>query len=166
MADGTLELIDGHMRQEELSGNDVPCVVLDVSAEEADKLMLTFDPIGAMAAAGEAELSALVESTKFDEAELNVLIEKLSAEADKAAADGDAATGDADQGREIPEMELQPYEHYDYVLLLCRNTPDWEYLCEKLGLSKVNSSVVPVKKKVGLGRAVDASRLISLLRGK
>ncbi len=62
-----------------------------------------------------------------------------------------------------PEMELLPYEHYDYVIVLARNTRDWYALCERLGLKQVNASPVPGKRRIGLGRAVEASRLLKLI---
>jgi len=65
-----------------------------------------------------------------------------------------------------PEMELAPFEHYDYVVILARDTMDWEFICEKLGIEKVNASPIAGKKKIGLGRAVDAKKLIELLRDK
>lgn len=61
-----------------------------------------------------------------------------------------------------PDMELQPYEHYDYVVLLFRNTQDWEHACEMFGLEKVNASPVG-KKKIGLGRALDGARVLKML---
>ena len=49
LADGTLEIVDGHLRAETTPDADVPVLVLDVSEEEADKILATFDPLGAMA---------------------------------------------------------------------------------------------------------------------
>lgn len=47
--DGSLMLIDGHLRAEETPNTIVPVLVLDVTEEEAKKLLLTFDPISKMA---------------------------------------------------------------------------------------------------------------------
>src|SRR6185436_8468093 len=48
-----LELIDGQMRQEELSGLNpehvMPVLVLDVTAKEADMLLATMDRLGGLA---------------------------------------------------------------------------------------------------------------------
>ena len=62
-----------------------------------------------------------------------------------------------------PTMALQPFEHWDYLVVLCRDVRDWAFLTEKLGIEQVNSSPIPGKKKIGLGRAVPAERLIALL---
>jgi hypothetical protein len=42
--DGALELVDGHLRAEMTPDAIVPVLVLDVTAEEADKLPLTSTP--------------------------------------------------------------------------------------------------------------------------
>ena len=53
---GRLHLIDGHLRKEELGDSDVPVLVLDVTAKEADKLLATYDAITGLA---EIDLDAL-----------------------------------------------------------------------------------------------------------
>src|ERR1700675_312280 len=44
-----LPLIDGHLRAETTPDSIVPVLVLDVTEAEADKLLLTLDPLAAMA---------------------------------------------------------------------------------------------------------------------
>src|SRR2546426_5451099 len=46
---GLLEVIDGHLRVEELGDQEVPVLVLDVNEEEAKTLLATLDPLAAMA---------------------------------------------------------------------------------------------------------------------
>jgi hypothetical protein len=57
--DGMLTLIDGHLRKETVAG-DWPVLILDLSDTEADKLLLAFDPLGAMAEADGLKLKALL----------------------------------------------------------------------------------------------------------
>jgi len=71
-ADG-LMLIDGHLRVEELE-QDVPVLVLDVTEEEADKLLAVFDPIGNLAGKDESLWEQLVESMEFDNEQLAAMI--------------------------------------------------------------------------------------------
>src|ERR1700676_2666165 len=47
LPDGRLELIDGHLRAETTKNATVPVLVLDVTEAEADKLLLTLDPLAA-----------------------------------------------------------------------------------------------------------------------
>lgn len=51
--DGQLHLIDGHARATIAGDEKVPVLVLDVSEHEAQKLLATFDPLGAMAGVDE-----------------------------------------------------------------------------------------------------------------
>src|SRR5450756_118671 len=44
-----LQLIDGHLRAEITPDVEVPVLILDVTDEEADKLLLSLDPLAAMA---------------------------------------------------------------------------------------------------------------------
>lgn len=58
--DGVLELIDGHLRVETLGDGEVPVLVLDVTEEEAKKLLATIDPLAAMAEADPRMLETLL----------------------------------------------------------------------------------------------------------
>jgi hypothetical protein len=71
---GRLQLIDGHLRAETTPDQLVPVLVLDVNEDEADKLLLTFDPLASLATIDEANLQALIEATKFDNDELSKLV--------------------------------------------------------------------------------------------
>jgi hypothetical protein len=55
-----LQTIDGHMRAEETPDQEVPVLVLDLTEEEAEKLLATLDPIAAMAEANQPALDALL----------------------------------------------------------------------------------------------------------
>src|SRR5215467_12875301 len=58
LPDGSLMLIDGHLRAETTPNAVVPVLVLDVNEEEADKILLTHDPLAAMAGASQDELQS------------------------------------------------------------------------------------------------------------
>lgn len=58
--DGRLMLIDGHLRAEEYPDAELPVLVTDLTLEEADALLATFDPISAMAGRDDEALSALM----------------------------------------------------------------------------------------------------------
>lgn len=66
----------------------------------------------------------------------------------------------------VPEMELQPFEHYDYMLVIFRSTLDWSRaldLMEEFGLVKKGFTVSKKTRKVGLCRVVDGSKLMDKL---
>src|SRR5215218_5721491 len=49
LPDGTLMLVDGHLRAETMPDAIVPVLVLDVDEQEADKILLTHDALAGMA---------------------------------------------------------------------------------------------------------------------
>ena len=60
LADGTLLLIDGHLRAETTPDAVVPVLVLDVDEAEADKILLTLDPLAGMASTDAEQLRRLL----------------------------------------------------------------------------------------------------------
>ena len=73
-----LELIDGHLRQEVLGDTPVPVLVVDLTEAEADKLLLTLDPIAAMATTDTDALLGLLEQAEIDNSALNDMLEALA----------------------------------------------------------------------------------------
>ena len=57
LPDGTLELIDGHLRAEEAEDEEVPVVIVDLSDEETAYMLSTFDPLGDMATSDQTALN-------------------------------------------------------------------------------------------------------------
>ena len=47
----------------------------------------------------------------------------------------------------LEEMELKPFENYDYLVVLFDNIIDWQYICEKLEIKRVISHVIKKSKK-------------------
>jgi hypothetical protein len=60
--DGSLMLIDGHLRAETASEATVPVLILDVDEAEADKILATLDPLAAMAGSDAVRLDELLRS--------------------------------------------------------------------------------------------------------
>ncbi len=58
--DGSLELIDGHLRADVSPNAEVPVLVVDLNAKEAKELLLVHDPIGAMAERDDEAVSRLL----------------------------------------------------------------------------------------------------------
>jgi hypothetical protein len=73
-----LMLIDGHLRKSIVVDQLVPVLVLDVDEAEADKLLLTFDPISAMAEANKDKLDALLRETQTNNEALLSLYSQLA----------------------------------------------------------------------------------------
>jgi DNA modification methylase len=79
LADGTLELIDGHLRAETTPDQEVPVLIVDVTAEEADKLLLTLDPLAGLAQANVDQLTALLASVDTESEAVQALLTELAA---------------------------------------------------------------------------------------
>ena len=65
LEDGSLQLIDGHLRAETTPDAVVPVLVLDVTAAEADKILLTHDSVAALAEPDHEQLAALLAEAEF-----------------------------------------------------------------------------------------------------
>ena len=81
LPDGSLMLIDGHLRAETLGTGVVPVLVLDVNEEEADKLLATLDPLAGMAEADLVKLDAILQGVDTGCAEVQQLLADLADEA-------------------------------------------------------------------------------------
>ncbi len=79
--EGGLMLIDGHLRTETLHNAEIPVLVLDVTEEEADKILATFDPLGAMAESDADALRALLEDVETGSQELADMLTALAEDA-------------------------------------------------------------------------------------
>jgi hypothetical protein len=60
LAPNRYQLLDGHLRAETVPEMEVPVVVLDLDDAEAQKLLVTYDPLSAMAEQGSRELASLL----------------------------------------------------------------------------------------------------------
>jgi hypothetical protein len=87
--DNGLELIDGHLRQEVMGDQVVPVLVVDVTEEEADKMLLTLDPLAMMAYADQDQLLNLLQSTQFESQAINDMLEGLTTNLTMPAAPDD-----------------------------------------------------------------------------
>jgi hypothetical protein len=75
--DDGLELIDGHLRQEVMGDQPVPVLIVDVTEEEADKMLLTLDPLAAMARPDQDQLLSLLKSVEIESDAVNIMLEAL-----------------------------------------------------------------------------------------
>lgn len=76
--DGSLMLIDGHMRAETTNDQEIPVLILDVDEAESDKLLATFDPIAAMAESDAHALDALLRNVDTGSEALQKMLAELA----------------------------------------------------------------------------------------
>jgi hypothetical protein len=94
LPDGRIQLIDGHLRRDLHPDLEVTVEVLDVTADEARKLLLTMDPLAALAEADAEVLQQLRRITEADAQVLNDFWDQLAARGEPAPAPADPATPD------------------------------------------------------------------------
>lgn len=78
--DGTLELIDGQLRADELSAEKVPVLVTDLTEDEAKVVVATYDPLGQLADDDNEAFKELLESIESDSDGINALLQDLAAD--------------------------------------------------------------------------------------
>jgi DNA modification methylase len=78
LADGSLMIIDGHLRAGLDPDAIVPVLVLDVTEEEADLLLLTLDPLAAMAEPDFERIKTLLSTVHPDNDAIQELLRRTS----------------------------------------------------------------------------------------
>lgn len=78
LEDGSLMLIDGHLRAETTPDELLPVLVLDVDEAEADLLLASFDTIGDMAGADKVKLEELMTDISTGSDALQEMLSKLA----------------------------------------------------------------------------------------
>jgi len=116
LPDGRIQLIDGHLRRDLDPDMLVTVEVLDVGDEEARKLLLTIDPLAALAETDQEVLAQLAAATEADSDVLNDLWRTL-AEAEKET---EALATDAETVREQFLILVECRDEAEQVALLRR----------------------------------------------
>jgi DNA modification methylase len=80
-----LVLIDGHLRAETTPNMMVPVAIVDLSEDEADKFLLTADPLTGMAVADAKQVEALLATVRFESESIGALLKNIAGEAALAA---------------------------------------------------------------------------------
>jgi hypothetical protein len=160
LKDGTLELVDGHLRAELDPAAEIPVLVVDLDDAEAAKVLATFDPLGDLALPDADALGALFQGVDFDEyADLRKLHADLAAALETVADEVEAGPVEEVE-HEVPGMELAPHEHYDYLVVLATTTHEWNTLCDRVRLQPTQR-----RGKLGTCRAIRATELLKALDG-
>jgi len=96
LPDGSLELVDGHLRAETTPEQKVPVLVLDLSEQEAAKLLVLLDPLAGLAETDSDVLAQLVAEVETDNEAIERLLHDLAGEPEPTLDDDadDSPTGD------------------------------------------------------------------------
>lgn len=124
LPDGTLMIVNGHLRAETTPDAIVPVLVLDVDEAEADKILLTHDPLTGMATVDVNKLSSLATTVDTENPAVRELIDTIT---NQRA--GSAAKFDADVPAVRPEVQIR--ESYQ-VVVECRDEVDQQAIYERM----------------------------------
>ncbi len=80
LPDGSLELIDGHLRAETTPDMEVPVLVVDLTDDEAAKLLALHDPLAAMAETDDDILAELLQQVETENKAVQSLLDDILAE--------------------------------------------------------------------------------------
>lgn len=78
LSDGSLELIDGHLRAETTPDQLVPVLILDVSEPEAAKILATHDPLASLAEVDTGKLEDLLREVETGNSALEAMLAELA----------------------------------------------------------------------------------------
>ena len=109
LEDGTLLLLDGHLRAETMGQTIVPVLILDVDEAEGDKILATLDPLAAMAEADAIKLDAILREVDTGSAEVQEMLAKIAEEAGLYEA-GETAPP------ELAEGDRQPFRQMTFTV--------------------------------------------------
>jgi len=122
LPDGTLQLIDGHLRAETTPDVEVPVLVVDLTDEEAAKLLAVLDPLTDMAEADRDVLADLVQDIETESEGLRELLDGMLAEPEPPVTDV------------APDSELaeKPIPEAFQVVVECRDEAEQQEVYERL----------------------------------
>lgn len=126
LPDGTLELVDGHLRAETTPDQEVPVLVLDLNEDEAAKLLTVLDPLAAMAEANKDALGQLLAQVQTEDDALRKMFEQMAAD---AGIDVFAAAAGGGEGEDAAD---QPVDDSWSLVVACESEADQQALYDRL----------------------------------
>ena len=122
LADGSLELIDGHLRAEITPEMEVPVLVVELDDAEAAKLLALHDPLAGMAGTDENVLAELLEEVETESEAVRAVLDEILARHE--------ALSDDDSTQELPP-EVPISETFE-VVIECRDEAEQKAVYERM----------------------------------
>jgi len=125
LPDGSLELVDGHLRRDLDPEQVVPVLVLDVDEAESRKILLTLDPLAAMATANTEARDALLRGVDTGSEALQAMLADLAKDA--GVIPGEKGENDPNaEWQGMPEFEPEDPEVYKRLVVIFGTKADYE----------------------------------------
>lgn len=125
LPDGSLQLLDGHLRAETTPDAEVPVLIVDLDDQEAAKLLAVLDPLAALAVPDFGLLTDLLADVKTDSPAVRALFDGLLAQPVPTPEE----EPDEELGRKPPEVKIP--EAFQ-VVVECRSEEEQRELFERL----------------------------------
>lgn len=159
-----LTLFDGHLRKALDPDEEWTVAITDLNDAEADKMLLVLDPLAAMAEMDARRVLELNERVNTDDLALREVLRRMELDAQRAL--NEETDEDGENGKKEKTgpaaMELMPFEHYDYVLLMFKNELDWLAAVDTLGLER--RADLRKTNKIGLCRVISGKQVIERIQ--
>jgi len=131
LPDGSLELIDGHLRAETTPDAEVPVLVLDLDEQEAAKLLVLHDPLAGMAEANDEALAELLAQVETENDAVQSFLDQMLGEPDA----GDCPNFRLSENGTVPfnadETSVAIPESFQ-VVVECRDEAEQQAVYERL----------------------------------
>ena len=121
LPDGSLQLIDGHLRAETTPDSEVPVLVLDLDDAETAKLLALHDPLTGMAERNDDLLAELLGEVETENDAVRTLLDSMLAEPDPSPEDDAAA----------PPREVEVPESFQ-VVIECKDESQQKEVFERM----------------------------------
>jgi len=122
LPDGSLELIDGHLRAETTPDQEVPVLVLDVDQQEAAKLLALLDPLAGLAETNQDALAELLSEVETESRAVKEVLDQMLAS---------SPGPELEKAPEQPPPEV-PVPEVFQVVVECRDEADQKAVFERL----------------------------------
>ncbi len=106
--EGRLVILNGHMRSDINKDEEVSVLVTDLTPQEAEVIIATYDEIGKMADTDQAKLDALIDSVSPENMAVRSLLADIHSLEIIQATEGGQATGGTDGDSDSSDNESDP----------------------------------------------------------
>jgi hypothetical protein len=122
---GKWAYVDGHLRKQEFPELTANVAKTDLTDQEADYLLLTFDPIAAMAEADKEKLDGLLRDIQTGDSAVQEMLSEMAEKAGLYFEGGEQETG-RDESGDIPEQYM--------ILIECEGEQEQADLLERFNV--------------------------------
>jgi hypothetical protein len=130
LPDGSLQLIDGHLRAETTPEQTVPVLILDLDESEADKLLTLLDPLAGLAGTNQDLLSELISNLETENAAVRQMLDEMLSNSPEIP--------------EANELKDMPIPNLFQILIECENEEEQRELFERFSADGLKCKILNI----------------------